>query len=187
MHMLPTERHWTVDEVLALPSDGNRYEVVDGELLVTPAASVKHQYLLGELYARLRAYLEAQPVGTVFFAPADCFIDADAYVQPDLFVVPGTIATLPDDWREMPRPILVVEVLSPSTLRADRHVKRPRYQRAHVDEYWIVDPEWRTIERWRPKDDVGETIGDQLEWRPAGASEPFRLDLRDYFATEDKR
>lgn len=187
MRMLPLEKHWTVDEVLALPVDGNRYEVVDGELLVTPAPTARHQHLLGELHARLRAYLEAEPVGTVFLAPADWFIDADAYVQPDLVVVPGTFATLPDDWRAMPRPLLVVEVLSPSTVRADRQVKRPRYQRAGVDEYWIVDPERRTIERWRPHGDVAQTIDDLLEWSPAGVRVPLRLDLREYFARADKQ
>src|SRR4051812_807819 len=181
MRMLPTERKWTVDEVLALPADGNRYEVVDGELLVTPSPTLRHQRLLGELYRRLAEYLRKNPVATVFFAPADYFLDDKSYVQPDLFVVPGHFSSLPDEWRDLPAALLVVEILSPGSLRADRNVKRPRYQRAGIDEIWIVDPQWRTVERWRSDDDAGESIGAVLEWHLAGASEAFRLDVAEYF------
>ena len=186
MPMQAKKRYWTVQEVLDLPPDGNRYEVVAGELLVTPAPTVRHQWLAGELYARLRDYLRAEGLGTAFMAPLDFYIDDDVYVQPDLLVVPGSLDTLPEHWRDIPRPLLVAEILSPGSLRADRFVKRHRYQRYGVDEYWIVDPAWRTIERWRPESEDGDTIDDELVWHPKGASAPFRMKLAEYFPPEKR-
>src|SRR5262245_61305521 len=102
MHMRPTEKRWTVQEVLDLPPDGNRYEVVDGELLVTAPPSLTHQHLLLGLARRIADYLDRNPIGAVFIAPVDYFPDENAYVQPDLFVLPGKFEDLPDDWRDIP-------------------------------------------------------------------------------------
>src|SRR5690349_19945763 len=74
MHMQAKKRYWTVQEVLDIPADGNRYEVVGGELFVTPAPTVRHQWLVGELLARLRYYLRAEGIGTAFTAPLDFYI-----------------------------------------------------------------------------------------------------------------
>lgn len=78
--------------------------------------------------------------------------------------------------------LLVIEVLSPSTARTDRTTKRRRYQRAGIPEYWIVDPDSRTVERWRPADDRPEVISEHLLWHPAGAGQPLTIGLAELFS-----
>ncbi|HEX8848106.1 MAG TPA: Uma2 family endonuclease [Gemmatimonadaceae bacterium] len=181
MPMHATKR-WTVEEVQALPDDGMRYEVVDGELLVTPAPTWTHGEAVQELQYRLRDYLRAVRVGHVKVAPADVVLGARTLVQPDLFVVPLVQGRRPADWEEAGRMLLAVEVLSPGTARRDRILKRELYQRLHVPEYWIVDVDARAIERWRPDDVRGELLADRIAWRPERVAEPLVIELGEYFA-----
>jgi len=173
MGMPDLVRRWTREEVLALPDDGNRYELFDGELLVTPAPSGLHQVALVRLYDILGPFVTAHGLGQTLWSPADLDLGGDQLSQPDLFVVPYLP---PDrDWRGFPNPILIVEVLSPSTARADRTVKRRRFQRVGIPEYWIVDLDARAIERWRPSDARPEFLDERLVWHPEGA--PLALEL----------
>ena len=171
--------HWTVDEVDALneTSGSTRYECVDGELLVTPGPSLDHQDIIGRLYLELVAYLRAHHVGHVFFAPADVRLTVDSLIQPDLFVAPLVDGARPRALAVGHQLLLAVEVLSPRSGRGDRVVKRRLHQRAGTPEYWVIDPDARAIERWRPDDERPEVIDGVLEWRPAGASEPLVLDV----------
>lgn len=173
---------WTVAEVLQLPDDGKRYEVVDGELLVSPAPSLPHQRALGALYRRLHPFVEAHGLGCVLHSPADIEFDERTLVQPDLFVAPLIDGRRPRDWKEIRSLALAVEVLSPSTARADRQIKRRRYQRHGVGEYWIVDLDARLVERWRPADERPEILAERLEWQPAGEVPPLEIDLPQFFA-----
>lgn len=159
---------WTAARVLELPDDGNRYEVVDGELLVTPAPSLAHQAAIQALYERIKPYVHAHRIGRVLLSPADIELDPRTLVQPDLVVAPPVAGRLPRSWAEIGTLLLAVEVRSPATARADRQVKRRRYQRHGVPEYWVVDLDARLVERWRPSDDRPEILTDRLEWRPAG-------------------
>jgi Uma2 family endonuclease len=126
---------WTAAQVLALPDDGNRYEVVDGELLVSPAPALLHQRAVRALYDRLMPFAEAQRIGCILFSPADIEFDARTLVQPDLFVAPLVKGREPRSWPEIQTLLLAIEVLAPSTARADRHVKHRRYQRHGVPDY----------------------------------------------------
>lgn len=182
MHMA-INRLWTVDEVRALPDDGMRYEVVDGQLLVTPAPSWTHGEAVQELQYRLHAWLRTVGIGHVKVAPADVVLGPRTLVQPDLFVVPLVNGRRPDDWQEAGRMLLAVEVLSPGTARRDRIIKRELYQRTQVPEYWIVDVDTRAVERWRANDLRAELLADRIEWRPEGAEEPLVIDLAEYFAS----
>jgi Uma2 family endonuclease len=174
---------WTAERVRALPDDGRRYEVVDGELLVTPAPSWTHQLAVGAFYRALWTYTAAAGVGDAIISPADVELDPGTLVQPDVFVVPRIGGRRIGDWRDIEgRLLLAVEVLSPSSARADRHLKRRRYQRAGVPEYWIVDIDARLVERWRPTDERPEVLAEQLEWRPSGVAEPLVIDLPALFA-----
>ena len=103
-------------------------------------------------------------------------------MQPDVFVVPLGAAGPPRSWRDIARLLLAVEVLSPSTARYDRIVKRGKYQRAGVSEYWVVDLDARLVERWRPGDERPEILTDSIVWQPDGAAEPLTLDLPALFA-----
>ena len=172
---------WTVERALALPEDGNRYEVLDGELFVTPAPSWGHQSVLGMLFRQLSAYVDEHRIGWTRFSPADIVFSPRRLVQPDLFVVPWREGGAPRAWTEVKSLLLAVEVLSPSTARADRHRKRVIYQSERVPEYWIVDADARLVERWRPGDERPEMILDELTWRPREDAEPFRLPLERFF------
>ncbi len=173
---------YTAEMVRALPDDGNRYEVVDGELLVTPSPVKRHQLCVSALLDCLIPYVRAHALGQTLTSPADIELDPHGLVQPDVFVE-GLVAGRPThEWNAGAPLLLVVEVLSPSTARADRTIKRRRFQRAGIPEYWIVDTDARTVERWRPVDERPEVLGDRLEWLPAGAGEPLVLDLPLLFA-----
>ena len=171
--------YYTADMVRAFPEDGNRYEVVHGELLVTPAPRLSHQLVVTRLATALSNYLVQYPVGVVLVSPADIsWGRRDVLVQPDVFVLSQQDAQT-DDWKRVRRLLLVVEVLSPSTARADRFVKRRRYQEAGVPLYWIVDAEQQQTEVWTPDAEFPTIERDQLVWQPSGAAEPFLLTLRD--------
>ncbi len=177
---------WTVERVLALPDDGNRYEVLDGELFVTPAPTWRHQGALGELYAPLREYVRAHALGMTLFSPADITFSPRRLVQPDLFIVPPGGEGPPASWADMKSFLLVVEVLSPSTARADRYRKRAIYMSEDVGEYWIIDAGQRIIERWRPGADEPDVITDELVWAPREGIPPFTLRVTEYFDEVDK-
>ncbi len=171
---------WTADMARALPDDGNRYEVLDGALVVTPAPSWRHQWVVGALYRALFDHAEAHRIGRVLLSPADIEFSPRRLVQPDLFVVPWT-ARVPQSWREITTLVLAIEVLSPSTARADRQVKRRLYQSEGVPEYWIVDPDARLIERWRPQDTRPEVLDGSLTWAPRGDVPPLTIGLEAVF------
>jgi Uma2 family endonuclease len=172
---------WTVAQVLELPDDGNRYEVVDGELLVSPAPSLLHQRALAALYERLKPFVAEHRIGSLLFSPADIEFDARTLVQPDLFVAPLVEGRAPRGWAENHTLLLAVEVLSPSTARADRHTKRGRYQRHGVAEYWIVDLDARLVERWCPADERPEILAELIEWHPSPDVPPLAIDLVELF------
>ncbi len=172
---------YTADMVRALPDDGNRYEVVHGELLVTPAPRAWHQELVGRLYLALRVYVAAEaPALHVFAAPADISWSADTLVQPDVFVVPLLEArTL--DWTHINDLRLVIEVLSPSSTRADRFPKRRLYQERHVPVYWTVDGDQRLVDVWTPEAELPTVERERLVWQPSGARRAFGLELHELF------
>lgn len=181
MHMPQLEREWTVDGVLALPNDGNRYELIDGELLVSPAPTLRHQDAVARLYRLLAEYLEREPVGRAFISAADIIFSPRRLVQPDVFVAPMANGR-PSEWSDITGLLVAAEVLSPSTARADRVTKRRLFRDQGVPESWIVDLDARTIERSTPADARPEVLAERLEWLPEGASKPLVIELGEYFA-----
>jgi Uma2 family endonuclease len=175
---------WTAEMARALPDDSNRYEVLDGELFVTPAPSYLHQRVLGALYPALRAYAEEHRIGWALFSPADIEFSPRRLVQPDLFVVPWADQE-PGSWRDVSSLVLAVEVLSPSTARADCTVKRRVYQDEGVPEYWIVDSDARRIERWRPDDAKPELLEGALTWAPRPKVPPLVIPIHALFGSAD--
>jgi Uma2 family endonuclease len=174
-------RRWTAAEIQALPDDPtHRYECVDGELLVSPSPRTTHQSAVTELALLLGPLVRSTGVGAVTCAPSDWVLDPYTLVQPDLFVVPLVEGRRPRTDEERGHPLLFIEVLSPSTARFDRVVKRGRYQRAGI-EYWIVDLESRLVERWMPGEDRPSMHEQQLTWQPVGAATPLVLDLERFF------
>ena len=184
-----SHRPWTEDEFYAARDDappGERWELVDGEVLVTPAPHWIHQRIIGRLYELVAPYVRLQALGETFLSPLDVKLKPGLVLQPDLLVVPtGELKRRSDIVRRL---LLAVEIVSPSSARHDRVRKRPHYQRNRVPEYWIVDDMSQTIERWTPNDERPELLAERLVWNPAGAAEPFGLDLVQFFkavAAED--
>ena len=146
------------------------------------APSWRHQDAALRLYRLLEDYLARNPIGYALAAPADVVFSPRRGVQPDVFVVPLVNGRRPRHFDEVRRLLLAIEVLSPSTARADRVVKRNLFRDEGVAEYWIVDPDARAIERSTPGNARPEVLVETLEWLPEGALAPFTLDVGDYFA-----
>jgi Uma2 family endonuclease len=179
MPALPAHR-WTADDVRALPDEpGKRFECVDGELLVSPSPRLPHQSAVGYLYEELAAHAREHGIGAVFMAPGDIELDRFTLVQPDVFVLPLVDGRRPRTAEEIGQPLLFIEVLSPSTARHDRVVKRGRYQRAAI-EYWIVDLEARLLERWLPDTDRPYIHMESVTWSVSDAP-PLALALPPLF------
>ena len=168
--------YYTADMVRALPDDGNRYEVVYGELLVTPAPRPWHEIVQTRLLVAIAAYLQRYPVGEVLGSRADISWGPDVLVSPDVFVVPVEQArTL--DWSKMRDLLLVAEILSDSSAQYDRFVKRRRYQEAGIPLYWTVDADEHQVEIWTPADAFPRFERERLVWIPPGAAEPFSITI----------
>lgn len=176
---------WTTDDLdrLIVEREGftPRYELVDGELLVTPAPSWRHQRIILELAASLKAYLGRQRLGEVLLGPAELKLASGERYEPDLFVVPAIQGQRPLEEAAV-IPSLVCEVLSPGSSRHDRITKRRAFQSHGIPEYWIVDADARAFEVWRPMDERPALIDDRIIWSPNGASEAFELDVATFFA-----
>jgi Uma2 family endonuclease len=182
MVMPNLKRQWTVADRDDLPDDGNRYEVIDGELFVTPAPAWRHQHAVFALSRLIADYLDRDRLGCAMVSPADVVFSPKRGVQPDVFVVPLVDGRRPQHFDAVKRLLLAIEVLSPATARTDRVVKRTLYRDEHVDEYWIVDLDARTIERSTPTEARPEVLDHRIEWLPAGATGPLVIDLETYFA-----
>ena len=132
----------TYEDFLLFPDDGKRHELIDGEHYVTPSPNTKHQIVLGNLYFIIRAWLEQNPVGRVFFAPFDVVFTQFDVVEPDLLYMSHHRAeSILTSKHVAGAPEIVVEIGSPGTRKRDETIKRRLYERAGVSEYWVVDPD----------------------------------------------
>lgn len=173
---------WTADEVLAIPeSPGYRFEAVDGQLIVSPSPSLRHQVAVLALSARLLEYSMRHRVGLVVVAPFDIVPDPHTVVQHDVLVLPLVDNRPPRSWQEAGRLLLAVEVLSPSTARTDRQLKRRKYQEMDTVS-WLVDLEAHLVEVWRPGIEAPEVHAQLLPWGPVSTVDPLEIDLGSFFA-----
>ncbi len=136
----------TYEEFRRLPEDGRRYELIHGEVLLTPSPNVGHQAALRNLSTSLVNYLAKNPLGQIFFAPLDVRLGADTALQPDLIFISKDRAGIIQEDFIMGPPDLVAEILSPSTAAHDRATKLQIYAEAGVNEVWLIDPRARTVE-----------------------------------------
>ncbi len=161
----------TIEELLALPEDGMRHELLDGVHVVTPSPALRHQVVLRELFFELSDAVRERVDVELLWSPADIRLGSRTLVQPDLFILPSDPEHPPRQWQDAGTPLLVVEALSPSTAARDRGAKRRIYLDAGVEEYWIVDSDSRIVERWRQGDERPEIVDGVLDWSlGAGAS-----------------
>jgi len=171
----------TIEQLLALPDDGLRHELLDGVHAVTPVPQYPHQSVLAEWMFALRTAIAGRDDLEVLSSPADIVLGPRTLVQPDLFVIRRRPGEMIKFWSDVGVPVVAIEFLSPGTAARDRGAKRRIYQRASVAEYWIVDLDARLVERWRPQDDRPEVITDTLRWQPDAALPSLVLELAPLF------
>ena len=183
--MARTANRLTFDDLEAIPEErpGDRHELIDGELVVTPSCTPHHQLVLGNVIFSLDTLVRSANLGTVLPGPAGVRFAPDNVLIPDMiYVVRGRRHVIGPKVVDAP-PDLIVEVLSDETRKRDLKVKRDLYARFGVQEYWIVDPDVRTVT-------VLALAGDKYEFVPAGEGSTiasrvlpgFTLALKDVFA-----
>jgi Uma2 family endonuclease len=138
----------TYRDYLEFPDDGRRYEVIDGDAIVTPAPNLRHQRVLANLYFALSLHVRAQRLGELLFAPCDVVLTDTTIVQPDLIFVSKERRAVLEKARIAGAPDLAVEILSPSTATRDRSLKLQTYERHGVAHYWLLDPERGDLEEY---------------------------------------
>ena len=169
---MPTRVVLTYRDYEALPADGRRYELHDGELRVTAAPGLSHQRLVGDLFVLLREHVQAHRFGEVFVSPVDCILSDTTVVQPDVVYLESAQAPLATVRGIEGPPTLAIEIVSPSTARIDRGAKLQLYARHGVPYYWIVDPEARSIEAYVLSEGVFGVAG-RLAGADRGSLPPF--------------
>ena len=168
----PHGHTFTKADLDAMPDDGNRYGIIDGALIVTPAPSWQHQSALLNLAVRLKSQCPSDL--QVFIAPLDVVYADDTVVQPDVLIVRRS------DLGERNlegHPVLAVEVLSPSTRHLDLAFKRARYEVAGCASYWVVDPLEPSIMCWELRDGQYEEVARAVGTYAVTLTTPFPITL----------
>jgi Uma2 family endonuclease len=156
----PPQGEWTLEDWQRLPEDSWRYEVIDGVLHMTPPPRTRHQMVLAALFANMWSHVQQNRLGKVI--PAPCAVrlpNQPVPVQPDIFFVRAEQTGIIGEAQVEGAPDLVVEILSPSNWLYDRREKFTLYQEAGVTEYWIVDPDQRTVEVFVLREGVYAALG----------------------------
>ena len=138
---------FTVKEYMTTPED-KRYQLLDGEMILAPSPTQRHQAIVGQLFVVLRQFVNDNRLGRVWFAPLDVILSNYDVAQPDILFVSNERATIITEANIQGAPDLVVEILSPATAEYDRGYKQLLYGRHGVQEYWLVDPDAATVEVW---------------------------------------
>jgi len=186
MSMATLVPRYTAAEVRTFPDDRVRYEVIRGELFVTPAPRRPHQRAVIEFAIRLHQYVTSHQLGETLPAPFEVEFAEDSAVQPDVLVLLDRDAPRITEERLYGPPALVIEIVSHSSRRTDRLQKRDLYQDFSVPEYWIVDLDQRRVERWQPQSSSAEIITGTLAWRPDPTIPPLEIDLPSLFTTVNR-
>lgn len=180
METKPIRPRWTYSEFARLSSNGGtRHEIIEGELAVTAAPALRHQRIVTRLVGALLDAAD-RGLGEVFAGPVDVLFAEGDYLEPDVLFVRRERAEILSDRGVEGAPDLVIEVTSPATARRDRGIKLERYRRYGVPEYWIVDPDAATIERWlfgTAEEPEVLRPGDELRWIPVDGVPPVSIDV----------
>jgi Uma2 family endonuclease len=183
MNVTTLPKPFTYDDYLALPDDGKRYEVIEGDLSVTPAPSPRHQEILLNLSSALRAFVEQSSLGKVYVSPVDVALSLIDIVQPDILFIAKERLHIVAKRNIVGIPNLIVEILSPTSAAQDRVEKLALYQRYALPEYWIVDPEKESVETYLYHGNQFERtdtmkVGNELRSRQIAG---FRLEIVEIF------
>jgi len=177
----------TYNDLVAMPDDGKRHEIIDGVHYVSPSPNLRHQELVGRLYLEIGLWFRQQPdAGRLFVAPLDVLFSHHDVVVPDLVFVASDQQDVLTAANVQGAPALAVEVLSPGTRKRDQGIKRELFDRGGVREYWMVDPDPQSITVYRRS--TAGRFGESVILTAAAADlvvtpllPEFRLALREYF------
>lgn len=139
----------TYDDYLRLPNDGKRYEILEGEIFVSPSPVTKHQRISRNLLALLHQHVRQHKLGEVFSAPTDVVLSSTNVVQPDLLFVSNARRNIITEKNIQGAPDLIIEILSETSAEQDRTTKKQIYARHGVKEYWLIDPDHETVEVYK--------------------------------------
>ncbi|MDQ2784290.1 MAG: Uma2 family endonuclease [Chloroflexota bacterium] len=151
---MATKTKLTYADYETFPDDGNRYEIIDGEVSVSPPPITPHQWASGELTWFLGSHVRARGLGHLFYAPFAVRLSPHDVLEPDVLFISEAKMSLVDRRGMDGVPDLCIEIASPSTRKHDRTVKYERYAYFGVPEYWIVDADARTVEVFSLKDHI---------------------------------
>jgi Uma2 family endonuclease len=179
---MATTTKLTYDDYAALPDDGNRYEIIDGELFLVPAPNRSHQEISINLLMLIGPYVRAKKLGTVYHAPFDVVLSKTNVVQPDIMFVSAARDEVITDANIQGAPDLVIEILSPSHRSRDEVTKRRLYTQFEVAEFWIVDPARETVKVFRDGEVVAELHAKKNDRLTTSLLPGLEIPLGDVFA-----
>lgn len=183
MHIPEGKIVLTYEDYVQLPNDGKRYEILEGELAVTPAPSTKHQVASANLFKCVSRYIDDNNLGRLLYAPIDLILEPTSVLQPDLVFISNSRQNIVTARAIEGVPDLVIEILSPTTSRTDRVTKAQLYARHKVPGYWIIDPDQEALEIYL-LDVEGYRLAATLHGDKPASAPPFRdlkLAARDIF------
>lgn len=160
---MPTTVHvekknrYTYEDYERLP-EGSPYQLIGGELIMTPAPIPYHQDILGKIFYGLKRFLEENNLGKIYVAPIDVYFSATDVYQPDIIFISKERLNIIGEKKIEGSPDIVIEILSPQTAYYDLRVKKDMYEKSGVSEYWIVDPIKRSIELYKNSEKKFELI-----------------------------
>jgi Uma2 family endonuclease len=179
---------WTYDEFARLPDDGNRYEVIAGELYVTPPPETSHQVVSARFSTEMRFFATKEhKLGEVLYAPVAILFGEGDYLEPDIVFLRNEHDRFRTRRGIEGPPDLIVEILSPGTARQDRGIKRERYAQFGVPEYWIIDPDRQRVEVYRLQENASHRalVSDWLRWQPVEGGPVLELDVAELLSDLD--
>ncbi len=180
---LVKEKRISVNYYKLLP-EGAPYQLIEGELVMTPAPNPRHQIILGRLFRTISEFVEEKKAGIVLISPIDLYLDDENAFQPDIiFISKNSQSVIKKDGIYGP-PEIVIEILSPSTAHYDLREKFRIYERTGVKEYWIVDPDMKSVEVY-----LNKAGGFSLEYKVETEGEigskildGFKINIREIFS-----
>jgi len=147
------KKKYTYADYLKTPDD-ERYELIEGDLIMTPAPVMRHQRISGDLYSEVRIFVKENDLGNILYAPCDVHLDNENVVQPDILFISKERLDIIGEKNIQGAPDLVIEIISESTAYRDLVQKKKLYARFGVKEYWIVIPEESSVDLFTLKDNV---------------------------------
>lgn len=150
---------FTYEDYTQFPDDGKRYEIIEGELFMSPSPRTKHQRILVKLLTAISSFLEGENMGEVFAAPYDVILSSKNVIQPDIIFVADKNKSIITEKNITGSPDFVIEIISPSNRIMDLKKKKALYEEFKIPEYWIVDPDLETIDKFILHEEFYEDAG----------------------------